>query len=519
MPGFHLHPGNRMEALVEALAQTLDRWNDPADGRDAFEPDWIVVQSSGLERFLSLELARRNSDRRPGIAANIRFLAPQRLLKRLLGYDPGELFPFDRERAALQLYRLLDELPDRPELQSAFAGVAAYLGDGDPLKRYQLADKLSSLFDQYLIHRTDWIAAWSEGASPDAAPDPDGAEASAEARADLEWQGLLWRALQQSMPGLDFAGRWNTLCARIDSLAIDPDAPREWQEDDAIPARIAWFGISHLPALHRQLLARLRRVADVQLFTLQAAPVLVDPQARLADLRAPLLRSCGRTAMEFASELLQSAPDPVVLPHFPGAPSPGAATSAAGVGTITPDPALLLNRVQRDLRDNRDPALGEPEELAPDDTIVLHNCYSPLREVEALRDWLLEQFVRNPDLRPDEIVALTPDIATYAPLVDAVFGNPETPEQRLPYSIADAPAGAVQEWNRAFLAALDLSDERFAATRVMELLEATPVRQRFELDAEQVRYWLREAEIRWGMDAQGREAAGLPAIEIGRAHV
>ena len=63
MPGLILYTSNRLEILAEKLAQVLS-----APLASPLQPEIILVQSKGMERWVSMELARHN-----GICANCRY--------------------------------------------------------------------------------------------------------------------------------------------------------------------------------------------------------------------------------------------------------------------------------------------------------------------------------------------------------------------------------------------------------------------------------------------------------------
>jgi exodeoxyribonuclease V gamma subunit len=43
-----------------------------------------------------------------------------------------------------------------------YGPLARYLADGRPLKRVQLAMRLASLFDQYLVYRPEMVTRWEQ---------------------------------------------------------------------------------------------------------------------------------------------------------------------------------------------------------------------------------------------------------------------------------------------------------------------------------------------------------------------
>ena len=82
--------GGNAQQLAASLAQVLA---DPMP--DPMAPEWIVVTTAGVQRWLGLELARRlgtsGPDRSDGVAANLDMLFPGTLTRRVLAPDTDEL--------------------------------------------------------------------------------------------------------------------------------------------------------------------------------------------------------------------------------------------------------------------------------------------------------------------------------------------------------------------------------------------------------------------------------------------
>lgn len=468
MPGVYLHCSARLESLLEGA---LEIAASPPD--EALRPETFVVQASGLERYLSLELARRT-----GIAANIRFLSPQSLLERLLEYSRLERFPFDRDRATFALYHALANPPTEAIRRYLHAGKV-----DEPLRRYRLGALLSRVFADYLIHRPRLVARWEAG------------DADAN-RPDEVWQAELWRAVSrpaQSTQPASLPERLERLRQRVRSDPSTLLAAAELSE------RILVFGASTLAALHRETLLELAQIIDVHIFCLTPSRAAVERllagAAPEEAARSALLRQSAQASFAFIHALLREISErQLQFAYF----DRFAAPASSG----------FIAELHRSLAEDRAPEARadiQPHEFQ------LHSCHSPLREVEALREWMLDRFAHEPDLSASDIVVLTPDIETYAPLIDATFGSPESPALHIPYSIADAAPAAERERGAAFLAALDLKDHRFRASRVIALLESAPVRETSGLDPGAVRRFVEAASIRWGRDERDRAAANLPA--------
>ena len=161
--GLMLVHGNHAEALRELMIAWIRR-----HPLAPLETETILVQSNGIAQWLKRWLARAPDaadDPGCGIAAGLDFSLPSRFLwqvyRAVLG--PGavpEVSPFDKPRLMWRLMRMLPSLVAEP----VHAPLARFLADdGDLRKRFQLAERLADLFDQYQVYRADWLAAWAAG--------------------------------------------------------------------------------------------------------------------------------------------------------------------------------------------------------------------------------------------------------------------------------------------------------------------------------------------------------------------
>src|SRR5690606_28893842 len=133
--------------------------------------------------------------------------------------------------------------------------------------------------------------------------------------------------------------------------------------------------------------------------------------------------------------------------------------------------------------------------------------HSRTRELEVLHDrlpGLIKLHAGTADaLRPADVVVLTPDLETTAPLIEAVFGTAPA-ARRIPWRIPGLGGTRDNPVARVLDQALHLAASRFPASRVFDLLQQAPVAARFGLDEvalETVHDWLRAAGVRWGLDA------------------
>ena len=151
--GLRLFTSNRLEILAEQLARGAE---SPLGS--PFTAETVLVQSQGMARWLQMELARRH-----GVCANVRFPFPKAFseeVARLVLPDLPEDSPFQLDALAWRIMGLLPTLLVKP----AFADLKNYLVDpNDQRRRWQLAEKIAYVFDQYLIFRPELILKWDTG--------------------------------------------------------------------------------------------------------------------------------------------------------------------------------------------------------------------------------------------------------------------------------------------------------------------------------------------------------------------
>jgi len=496
---------NRLETLAEGLARELC-----AEPLPPLAAETIVVQSDGIARWLKLALADRL-----GIAAGLRFVYPARyvweLVARVVPGVPSES-PLEPE---LLKWRIAAALPGLAADRRAGA-LARYLADGDALMAYQLAERLAAVFDRYLVYRPDWIAAWSAGGEQGLGPDE-------------AWQAALWRAVRAGLPE---AARTDPRERFLAALARDADARA------LLPERLHLFAVEALPPVY---LATFRAIAvhrDVRLWIVNPCreywPLIDDPR-RVARARAEagaeaghretgnrLLASLGRHGRALIDALTDelsggAGAGAAISPARGPAPGEDSFCDPARDGASAPSLLATLQSDILNLRERGDAGAPHLALATADRSLSVQICHSPMREIEVLHDQLLERFERDPTLRPADVLVLMPDVAAYAPFVDAVFGTAPR-ARRIPYAIADRAGAAGSETIRAFHALLALPDGRLEAEQLLALLESGILARRFGIaagDLATLRVWVDRARIRWGADASTRVRLGLPPS---RAH-
>lgn len=493
--GLWVFRASRLEALLDPL-QSLLQAAPPAN---VLTPQRVIAAHPGMRHWLLGELARKRGPR--GIVANLDVVLPSswldELAQQVLGTDVVAVKPYRRGALRWRIHAALDGLDD-PRL-------ARYLhGDDAPRRRFQLADRLARIYSQYLVYRADWLATWARDA--DAEP------------ADT-LLGPLWHRLRGDIGQPHRGERMRALLHALQSGTAAAD-----------PEPLHLFGISHLAP---DELAVLRAVAAQRLVVFYLPDPcreywggLTDPRRALVeqlamepfghdaeawffeqDKQHPLLARWGRLGQHFVMRLQgEEQGAQVDERHWEDRPE------------ADQTPGDRLGRVQESIR-RLQPELMKEDAGATraftDPSLRIHACHTRLRELEVLRDQLLDAVDHLEGLKPSDIVVMAPDIRAYVPLFPAVFGAPGDPTAALPYHLADVPLASSHPVFSAFERLLSLPASRLSAPELLDLLSEPVVARRQRLDADdlpQIARWLGDSRVAWGLDADHRQRLGVPAI-------
>jgi len=498
--GLNIYTSNRLEILARQLAQMV---REPLSS--PFLQETIVVQSLGMERWISMELARHN-----GISANCYFPFPNKFLQDIFQKIISDLPDYPPFESAVMTFKIMKILP-ACLLLPGFESIKTYLKDDiNRLKLFQLAEKITDTFEQYVVFRPEMIFAWEEGRQE---KDPT-----------HRWQAHLWRELVKGNEEKHRAYLRKALFEKIRKNEVSIEN---------IPQRVSLFGISYLPPFHLDAFSQISQLTTVNFFILNPCMEywadiasdfeiknikrkysetnkLTDQYIETNNVREELhleegnslLASMGRLGRDFFK--LISDFDCEIVELFED-------QSCHNVLSGIQSDILYLKEGDN-VKEGRDVAQAEMDDLS----IQVHSCHSPMREVEVLHDNLLAMFEDDPKLLPKDIIVMTPDIETFAPYIHAVFHAQPDETLRIPFSIADKSIKKQSRIIETFLLILDLKQSRLEVSSILALLESAAVKAMFALtdsDIEWVELWIKKTNIRWGYDALTKEKMGLPGID------
>ena len=309
-----------------------------------------------------------------------------------------------------------------------------------------------------------------------------------------------------------------------------------------LPARIALFGLTRLPAAHLAVLDALAAHRDVHLLLLHPSPALWDAVAAATAGRPPVRRRAGDPTAAIATNRLLASWGRTRASCSSSWPL-RAARSTTTTRRLTP-----AGRCWRASRPTCAPIAARRARRCPPTTTSARSSTRPTaasRSTRAtaaparwrsLRDAILHALAEDPTLEPRDVIVMCPDIEAFAPLIQATFGAGETVQDEEDDAPAPLPPGVRPPDLRVRLAdralrqtnpvlgvvagLLELAERRLTASEVLDLAGREPVRRRFGLDDDdlaRLEEWV--GRHRHPLGARRRPPRPVQARQLDRRHL
>ncbi|HEX5277210.1 MAG TPA: exodeoxyribonuclease V subunit gamma [Fluviicoccus sp.] len=484
-----------LNTLFDALSLAL---GDPVS--DPLQPLTVLVPTIALGRWLELRWAERF-----GIAAHFDIQYPisfrWQCYKQVL--DSNEhTQSLPRE---LMQWRLFERLGHLPDDDPDFHPLRAYLQrtPNPVLGRWQLAGRIAQAYADYVSYRPDWLERWRQGG-----------------RLPHDWTHQAWQArLWQELFAETFAEGGQLSTRYLHALAEQPALRRH------LPERLAVFTTVRLPPPVLHFFQALSPHTELHWLHLNPSREywadVVDPRW-LEKMRVlhpqkvayhsaghPLLAAWGKQARDnfrLLADLSGGEHDNDWRDLFPPL-----------------DGDSLLRRLQHSLHtlehqhgDNL-PSWSLDES---DVSLQIHSCHSLTRQLEALHDRLLHLFARHPDLKPQDVAVMLPDVVTAAGAIESVFGTVPA-ARRIPWQLTGVPKAEENTVWQAFHGLYQLTQTRLAQSALLDWLALPPVAAYYGLEAadiEKAAGLLQQAGVYRGLDGQHRARQSGDAEDLDDTH-
>ncbi|MGE5357339.1 MAG: exodeoxyribonuclease V subunit gamma [Deltaproteobacteria bacterium] len=493
---------NDPEKLVLKLIERSD-----ITKKDFFTRSNIVVQTSGLSRWLSVQMAVKS-----GIFTNFHFTTPNSLIRELFSLANIHL-PEIYETNNLKW--LIFQVLSNSDFISEFPDISDYY-KGDKIKQLQLATRLSDLYDQYSFFRPDYILNWNK--------DTDN-KISKKYYFHEQWQKWIWKKIKDIISE-QVSDRVEMFDQFLNSLSNDENLKKRINQKYA---RFSVFGFSSISQLHINAFIEMSKyTSDIDFYLFNPAPEVywyhdIPEKTKLQIERSwknnfaglnlitgnRLLMDLGKTAryfylMIFGNEEFINNLDNESL-------------------VTIPDRSTLLKWIHNEIYFNiadkdREPI---PQEIINDGSVIVTSHHTPGREVEVLYNYLLD-ILKDPGVKPRDIIVQTPNIDKYVPYIKSVFENAK---YKIPYNIADRSFHGYDNPVGILEMILTLREDEFTSEQIFRLLGFKPLREKFDIqDLEMIRILIEKANIRTGIYGRSEDETyivswknGLERIILGFA--
>ena len=456
---FTIHKSNKLEN--EKFLKTAISIIKELAGKAPLKKKNIIVQSDGMARWLTLKAATDT-----GVFANFEFVSPDVFLRnfaeKYFGITADSVY--NKKNAEWSLYALL-----RNEKSGA---IGKYIG-GNEARAFRFSRILADLIEQYFVYRPNMMKSWQEGKKTSL-------------DYDESWQFEIFRRLAEAdnVGMQSFSQLFKEKCRN--APLQNPDYP------DAL----VLFGISIMNKYQLGMFRELSRLFPVHLFAMSPSREYFSLSKKKGGFDS------GETPELSADDL----PD-TFFGRF----------CAAGLDFLnftsdlndesdfeTPEGNTLLNSIQRDILND----LETPENVENDDSVQIISCRDKMREIEVLKDNLLELFKENSELKPEDVAVMAPKINDYVPYITAVFGGTDPGDKTfIPWVISDRTFSSESRIAATFLEILKLGSSNYEKSKVLSVFRNPCVYAKFGVDEkslDDIEKLLDKSGVKWGLDADSR---------------
>jgi|SRR5690554_4069744 len=485
---------NSLKSLADRLVNQLQQT------KSVFQPVYIVTQTAGMNIWLKQQLAEKL-----GIAANIQFLKPNDAIHLIFRKLSG-FYQFD-SISAHDLNWLIYDILQEDNFKNEFPKIAEYYnqtGLEGEIKRMALAEKVADLFDQYQIYRATEIDLWNNN------EDWENLKFIKD-ETDQKWQKYIWNRARE-MAAEKFSDKTHIGKYILGELE-KPERIEQLQKE--VPA-LYFFGLSLITEYHLQIIYKVSEFIDVEFLFQNPAPwqywyddkseKIVDFLKRIGKYGAsekaegnPLLTSWGKLTQNTFKMFFRDDDTLNTLQDF---------------GVKEPETDSLLHNIQHAVFNNEKDGISFSNQQLDDGTVTINSCYSPIREVEVLYNYLVHLIdQKNEALSARDIIVMVSDIDLYGSYIKAVFDNAP---HKFPYTIADESFVVSDTISNALHAILSLGENQFTSEKVMSLLDFSSIRKRFKIEnTELIRRVVDAANIRFGFSGKRENDTDYVSWEYG----
>ena len=385
-----IYRSNKAEWLAEILGQEL-RLNPP----EITEEVNIIVSTWPSSRWLSEKLSIINN-----INALVKYPFPgtylKRLVKRIIGIDPNEKDPWEKNHLVWNILELLPELMKEEEAQviRSWLKISDKENEQINLNLWDLANNIAETFDDYILYRPEIIKQWLSKKTK-----KNSREISV--NKNILWQEILFNLLYKKINKDPF-------CIQVEK------AIKRLKKDDIskldYPKNLYIYGLSSLAPLQIDLIQAFSKVINIKIYIispcndlwqrcearrLQFRNTWNTPPDRQWLLESPRLEAfLGRMGAEY-QQLLEGSGEYQLGDRN----EEDIFSLTADIATNKGNKPNLLEQLQQELLSTKSESILTKEKS--DKSLLFLKSPGKYRQVELIRDHILQLFSNDKNFNPE----------------------------------------------------------------------------------------------------------------------
>ncbi len=492
-----VYRSNRAEWLASILSEEL-RLEPPK----LFETVDVIVNTWPTSRWLSEQFAMVN-----GISALIKYPFPSSHLKKLsglvLGTEENSKDPWKADRLVWTLLDLLPELLEKDEAAPLKEWLSRQPSISGQLNQalWQLAHNIANAFEDYALFRPELMTKWLESVgSPQA-------NSLSNLPAHQNWQAILISLLVERLDIEPFGLQFKKAIEKL---------KRGESPAQKLPNHLHIFGLSSLAPIQMELIQALSGLMSIKIYLLTPCP---DLWKRCKERRetlgnqwntsldgnwlrqAPRLEAnLGRMGAEF-QQLLEGSGESQLGEWKEGDLFAAPANIAIQSGR---KPTFLEQLQQHLVNSENDQVLFREEK---DNSLIFLSCPGQARQVQVIRDQILQLLAKDKSLEPRDILIMTPQVQRFAPLIASILNDKDATGVDLPWRITDRSQLNNPGLIRFMLDLLKLAGSRLTSISLDSLLSNPAFQKQQKISPGEVSLisnFLQLTGFSWGLDAHDR---------------
>lgn len=339
---------------------------------------------------------------------------------------------------------------------------------------YDFSCNLATLYDQYITYRPEMISKWMQNKKINNKDENE------------KWQMIIWNYLVNkiSMPN------------RSELLYFLNKDLQNYNKNQLKCQKIFVFGQASLATSYIYALRSLAKIIDVHLLLFNPSEEYWTTFNKKNDIHNknlnPLLISLSKQYREFFDDINN-------LNFY----------SSDFISDITNN-NNLLNIIQNDIKNFKHPSKIDIKQIN-DGSLNIINAYSEIRELQILKDYILNYLNNNSNKNPFDIVVSSPNIEKYIPFINSIFGENAIDNIHIEYNILDTKTSYKQEFFQSIEQILNLVKSRFEVSIIIPIIENKLILKKFNLKEEAIpliKEIINQLDIHWGWNEKDREKFG-----------